>query len=359
LRRAHIPFANLSVILLGQGTSLTNEAARLLAEEGTLVAFTGSGGTPITFASQISYRPTNHLQRWIRVFGDNAARLAAAKALLAARCEALLTIGLALDRRIKEESLERLCGSFGRESAAAASGESLLGCEGRFAKELYQLFAKAYRLEDWRREAGQGMKAVDAGARVNAAIDHGNYLAYGLAGVVLWSLGVPASLAALHGKTRAGGLVFDLAATPKDTFVLPIAFAEGSREPAKPPDEPGFRARLIDLFAKHKALARTFDVFETVLRARPCWTSAMREVIAVCRSRKRARSRVAQVLDRYLVACEKGRLGAQAGGAGVERQLCGWSKRATQRRTRKALSQATRSRRLWPAAARMALIVSP
>src|SRR4051794_39053124 len=78
-------------------------------------------------------------------------------------------------------------------------------------------------LGNWRREAGQGMRAADTGAKINAAIDHGNYLAYGLAGVVLWSLGVPASLAALHGKTRAGGLVFDLADTLKDPFVLPIA----------------------------------------------------------------------------------------------------------------------------------------
>ena len=59
-----------------------------------------------------------------------------------------------------------------------------------------------------------------------------------------------------------------------------------------------------------------------------------------------------------LVACEKGRLGAQAA-VGVERPRFGWSKRATQRRTRKAPSQARRSRRLWPAAARMALIASP
>ena len=34
-------------------------------------------------------------------------------------------------------------------------------------------------------------------------------------------------------------------------------------------------------------------------------------------------------------------------------------RRAAQRRAHKALSQATRSRRLWPTAARMALIASP
>jgi small-conductance mechanosensitive channel len=60
----------------------------------------------------------------------------------------------------------------------------------------------------------------------------------------------------------------------------------------------------------------------------------------------------------YLVACEKGRLGAQAG-VGVARHASCRTTRAAQRRAHKALSQATRSRRLWPAAARMALIASP
>src|SRR3954465_9940249 len=59
-----------------------------------------------------------------------------------------------------------------------------------------------------------------------------------------------------------------------------------------------------------------------------------------------------------LVVCEKGCLGAQAG-VGAARHASCRTKRAAQRRAHKALSQATRSRRLWPAAARMALIASP
>src|SRR4051812_38545970 len=61
---------------------------------------------------------------------------------------------------------------------------------------------------------------------------------------------------------------------------------------------------------------------------------------------------------RQLVVCEKGCLGAQAGVGAARHALCRTT-RAAQRRAHKALSQATRSRRLWPAAARMALIASP
>src|SRR3954465_15719751 len=59
-----------------------------------------------------------------------------------------------------------------------------------------------------------------------------------------------------------------------------------------------------------------------------------------------------------LVVCEKGCWGAQAG-VGAARHASCRTTRAAQRRAHNALSQATRSRRLWPAAARMALIASP
>ena len=60
----------------------------------------------------------------------------------------------------------------------------------------------------------------------------------------------------------------------------------------------------------------------------------------------------------WLVVCEKGCLGAQAG-VGAARHASCRTTRAAQSSAHKALSQATRSRRLWPAAARMALIASP
>jgi hypothetical protein len=54
--------------------------------------------------------------------------------------------------------------------------------------------------------------------------DHGNYLAYGLGATATWVLGLPHGLAVLHGKTRRGGLVFDVADLVKDALVLPQAF---------------------------------------------------------------------------------------------------------------------------------------
>lgn len=41
----------------------------------------------------------------------------------------------------------------------------------------------------------------------NRLLDHGNYLAYGLAATTLWVLGIPHGFAVMHGKTRRGALV--------------------------------------------------------------------------------------------------------------------------------------------------------
>ncbi len=54
--------------------------------------------------------------------------------------------------------------------------------------------------------------------------NHGNYLTYGLAATTLWVLGIPHGFAVIHGKTRRGALVFDVADLIKDAIVLPLAF---------------------------------------------------------------------------------------------------------------------------------------
>jgi CRISPR-associated endonuclease Cas1 subtype I-F len=61
-------------------------------------------------------------------------------------------------------------------------------------------------------------------------------LAYGRAASATWVLGLPGGLAMLHGKTRRGGLVFDVVDLVKDAIILPQAFisAMTSRRPTVP-----------------------------------------------------------------------------------------------------------------------------
>ena len=94
----------------------------------------------------------------------------------------------------------------------------------------------------------------------NGFLNHGNYLAYGLAATTLWVLGIPHGFAVMHGKTRRGALVFDVADLIKDTLVLPWAFIcakEGATEQE-------FRQQCLQVFTQHKALDFMFEQVKAI-----------------------------------------------------------------------------------------------
>lgn len=68
-------------------------------------------------------------------------------------------------------------------------------------------------------------------------------------------LGIPHSFAVMHGKTRRGALVFDIADLIKDAIVLPWAFI-CARENAT---EQEFRQQCLQSFTDHKVLDAMFD----------------------------------------------------------------------------------------------------
>ncbi len=92
----------------------------------------------------------------------------------------------------------------------------------------------------------------------NRFLDHGNYLAYGLGATAAWVLGLPHGLAVLHGKTRRGGLVFDIADLIKDALVLPQAFIGAMAGD----EEQEFRRRCIESFLRAEALDLMIDTIK-------------------------------------------------------------------------------------------------
>ena len=99
---------------------------------------------------------------------------------------------------------------------------ALLTEEARLTKTLFKLACDATGYGDFTRAKGGS-----GGDPANRFLDHGNYLAYGLGATTTWVLGLPHGLAVLHGKTRRGGLVFDVADLVKDAVILPQAFRSG------------------------------------------------------------------------------------------------------------------------------------
>lgn len=258
----NIPERNTAFLLLGKGTSITDAAVRRLAEANVLVGFCGSGGSPLFGAldlaflpMQSEYRPTEYMQAWMRIWLDDTQRLAAARRLLLARRDLVANSwgqkSASFARRIEVPAA--LLENFGREIRGADTAETLLLAEARWAKALYGLLAADYR-QPFVREPGGGHEASTFSATVNGFLDHGNYLAYGFAAVALHGLGVSFSLPLLHGKTRRGALVFDLADLIKDAYVMPMAFSAAARGDR----EQDFRAALMELCQEQQVLDLMF-----------------------------------------------------------------------------------------------------
>ena len=257
----NIPIANTTVILLGTGTSITQAAVRMLASAGVLIGFSGSGGTPLIAANEIEwlspqseYRPTEYVQGWMSFWFDEQKRLKVAKRFQQLRIEYLQRTwskdgdlkseGFSMDDADTKTALTR----FASKIEDCSNVTELLLVEAQLTKSLYKIAANRTKQTDFVRQH-------DSVDNANAFLNHGNYLAYGLAATTLWVLGIPHGFAVLHGKTRRGALVFDVADLIKDTLVLPWAFIcakEGATEQE-------FRQQCLQNFTQHKALDFMFD----------------------------------------------------------------------------------------------------
>jgi CRISPR-associated protein Cas1 len=253
-----IPDKNTAFILLGKGTSITDAAVRKLAESNVIVGFCGSGGSPL-FAEldiafllpQDEYRPVAHAQRWFALWNHEPTRIEMGRAFLRKRAAWDKTMYAKLSQPLPEDVFDQFVTSLD----GCTSTTDLLSAEARFAKTLYRLLSHGFQISEFTREPGAKRRETPA-QLVNSFLDHGNYLAYGYAAVILHAMGIPYFLPILHGKTRRGALVFDVADLFKDWLVMPAAFRCG----ALGEKDGAFRAEIIELALKHEVLdhAMTF-----------------------------------------------------------------------------------------------------
>lgn len=258
----NIPIANTTCILLGGGTSITQAAMRMLAQAGVMVGFSGSGGTPLLMASQIEwlspqseYRPTEYVQAWMRFWFDEAKRLHFAKFIQNKRLDFLQKIW-STDKDLQAEGFSldaKMLDGFKQKIANASSVNKLLTDEMLLTKSLYKQAATITQTQKFTRQHASTDVANDF-------LNHGNYLAYGLAATTLWVLGIPHGFALMHGKTRRGALVFDIADLVKDALILPWAFICAKEKVS----EQEFRAQALQNFSQHKALDFMFNTIKEI-----------------------------------------------------------------------------------------------
>ncbi|RWR00505.1 CRISPR-associated protein Cas1 [[Pantoea] beijingensis] len=266
----NIPIANTTVVMLGTGTSVTQAAMREFARAGVMVGFCGGGGTPLYAANEIEvevtwlspqseYRPTEYLQNWVSFWFNENKRLQAAKLFQNIRLQQIKQhwLNSRMQREslfsINTERLEALLKSCQEKIESCGTQNELMLQEAVMSKALYKLAAGAVNYGTFTRAKRGGGTDM-----ANRFLDHGNYLAYGLAAVAAWVTGLPHGLAVLHGKTRRGGLVFDIADLIKDAMVMPQAFIAAMAGE----DEQAFRERCISGFQRGDAL----DVMITTLQ---------------------------------------------------------------------------------------------
>jgi CRISPR-associated protein Cas1 len=268
----NIPIANTTSILLGTGTSVTQAAMRELAKAGVLVGFCGGGGTPLFsaterdtdilwFSPQSEYRPTEFLQAWVRFWFDDAARLAAAKIIQHTRLDCIRSQWqrnrslLENDFRVDKTRLSGLLDQADRGIETAVDVTALLTEEARLTKQLFKIAVDTVGYGQFTR-AKRGTGTDPA----NRFLDHGNYLAYGLGATATWVLGLPHGLAVLHGKTRRGGLVFDVADLVKDAVILPQAFVSAMAGH----EEQEFRRACIEGLTRSDSLDLMIDTLKRI-----------------------------------------------------------------------------------------------
>lgn len=263
----NIPLCNTTAILLGEGTSITQAAARMLSQAGVLFGFCGGGGTPLFDGNSIEfitpqseYRPPQFVQQWLSFWYEDNLRLKAAKQLQQLRINFIEKIWSG-NRDLKQNGLSfsdemhSTLNDYSKQNEKACTVSELLTIEARFTKLLYK-YAAASLLKSEFTRSREG-KSTDL---ANSFLDHGNYLAYGLAATVLWVLGIPHAFALMHGKTRRGALVFDVADLIKDAVVLPWTFICAAQDYR----DTDYRKQLIVVFNELKVLDYMFDSVQQI-----------------------------------------------------------------------------------------------
>lgn len=239
-----IPDKNTAFLLLGKGTSITDAAVRKLAESNVVIGFCGSGGSPLFGALDLAfmtpedcYRPTQYAQAWLEKWMDEGKRVQLAKVFIEKRIRWTIEAWVKQGLTIPPETIRKL-----REVTARPSSgiPELLSAEGAWAKSLYAYLAQLHGMSGFSRDEGQRRKdgAINL---ANSFLDHGNYIAYGYAATALHGLGIPYCFPIIHGKTRRGALVFDVADLIKDGLVMPMAFVAAKNSEL----DQQFRQKLI------------------------------------------------------------------------------------------------------------------
>ncbi len=227
-----IPYQAVSMILLGPGTSLTQDVLRLCARHGTLIAAVGEGGVKSYTAPPMGQGRSEvaraHAARW----ADLKQRLDTARRLYAWR----------FGRMLPHRDIE-----------------TLRGIEGARIKESYKLVAQRFGIE-WhgRRYDRDNPTAADL---PNQAINHAATFVEAAADIAVAAMGALPPLGFIH-EDSSNAFTLDIADLYRVDITLPLAFGAVQAIQQKKSEltiEREVRLRAARLFRQEKLIPRMID----------------------------------------------------------------------------------------------------
>jgi len=226
-----IPYQAVSMILLGPGTSITQDVLRLCARHGTLIAAVGEGGVKSYTAPPLGQGRSDvaraHAERW----ADPVRRLDTARRIYAWR------FGRVLPHR---------------------DIETLRGIEGARIKESYKLAAQRFGIQwNGRRYDRHKPNAADV---PNQAINHAATFVEAAADLAVAAVGALPPLGFIH-EESSNAFTLDVADLYRVDLTIPLAFGaarayvDGDVENL----ERELRRRAAKLFRQEKLIPRMID----------------------------------------------------------------------------------------------------
>jgi len=223
--RVSIPLANLSLLMLGPGTTATHRAICNAAECGCLVVWAGEQGVRLYAAGLGDTRSARNLLTQARWHADEGLHLTVVRRMYQMRFDEPLDDGLTL-RQIRGHEGVRV-----RECYRRMSEETGVEWTGR-----------SYRRTTWERTSP-----------VNQALSAANSCLYGICHAAIISAGFSPALGFVH-TGNALSFVHDVADLYKTDTTIPAAFraaASGTPDPAR-----AVRHELRDAFHESRILGR-------------------------------------------------------------------------------------------------------
>jgi CRISPR-associated protein Cas1 len=232
--RVPVPCANLALLMLGPGVSITHAAVSVLADHGCLVAWCGEGGVRFYAVGMGETRSASNLLHQARMWADEELRMGVVRRLYQMRFSENLGPELTLQQIRGMEGLRV------RHAYASASRATGVPWSGR-----------SYRRDKW-----------DSADPVNRALSAANSCLYGVCQAAIVSAGFSPALGFIHtGKMLS--FVYDVADLYKTDLTIPVAFRAVAEEDGNL--ERAVRHTCRDAFVSARLLARIIPDIQTAL----------------------------------------------------------------------------------------------